>query len=122
MNRNQVRLLYWTPRAIGILYAVFISLFALDVFAEGYTFWETTVALLIHLTPTYLVLIALAVAWRWERIGGVLFLGLGVFYIAMSWDPSHWSSYLIVSGPLFVLGMLFMMSGRWRRRLETSPG
>lgn len=122
MNRNQVRLLYWTPRAIGILYAVFISLFALDVFAEGYTFWETTVALLIHLTPTYFVLIALAVAWRWERIGGVLFLGLGVFYIAMSWDLSHWSSYLIVSGPLFVLGILFMMSGRWRRRLETSPG
>ena len=32
---------------------------ALDVFSEGYGFGETVLALLIHLVPTYLVVIAL---------------------------------------------------------------
>jgi hypothetical protein len=120
MKQNRTRLLYWTPRAVAIVFALFISLFALDVFSEDYGIWEKVLAFTIHLVPTYLVLIALAVAWRWERIGGLLFLGLGLFYIAMSWDPSQWRAFLIISGPLFLLGVLFIVSGFWQRRLETS--
>jgi len=31
-------------------------LFALDVLSEGYGFWKTLLALLIHLVPVYIVL------------------------------------------------------------------
>ena len=64
--------LYWTPRILGIIFAVFISIFALDVFGE-YKFPEVLIALFMHLVPTYLVLGALLVAWKWEKIGGILF-------------------------------------------------
>ena len=37
MNNKWKRVLYWTPRVLGILFALFISIFALDVFGEGYS-------------------------------------------------------------------------------------
>ena len=38
--------LTWTPRILGLLFAAFLSLFALDVFEQGYQGWETVLALL----------------------------------------------------------------------------
>lgn len=55
-------LLFWTPRILCLLFAVFLSLFALDVFTEGYGFWKSILALLIHLIPTWIVLVILAVS------------------------------------------------------------
>ena len=67
-------------------------------------------ALFIHLVPTYLVIGALLVAWKWEKIGGILFLGLGLFYIIMSWGRFPGMTYLIISGPLIVIGTLFLIN------------
>ena len=64
MKKPVKRVVFWTPRILCILFAVFVSLFALDVFGEGYDFWETIVALVMHLIPTGIILISLAIAWR----------------------------------------------------------
>jgi len=109
---------YWSPRILGILFAVFISLFALDVFGEGYGLWETILALLIHLVPTYLVVIALVLAWRWEWIGAVLFIGLGIFYIIWTWGKFPWVTYVTISGPLFLVGFLFLVNWRFRNEIR----
>ena len=103
--------MYWSPRVLGILFAILISLFGLDVCMEGYGFWETIVALLMHLIPTAIILLALAIAWRWERVGGILFILLGVSYIALFWDPERLPGYLMISGPLFLVGILFLLDG-----------
>ena len=76
-----LQLLYWTPRLLCILFAIFISLFALDVLGEGYGFWGTILKLLMHLIPTGIFLIVLAITWRWEWVGGILFPALGVLYM-----------------------------------------
>jgi hypothetical protein len=112
MRKPLKRLLFWTPRVICILFALFLSLFALDVFGEGLGFLRTIQALLIHLIPTYIVLAVLAVSWRWEWIGGVLFIFLGMLYIE-TWR-GHWSAYLVISGPLFLLGGLFFLNWFYR--------
>lgn len=114
------RLLYWTPRILCILFAAFLSLFALDVFGEGYTFWETVVALLMDLIPTGIVLIVLAIAWRWEWVGAVLFLALGAWYLVTAWGHFHWSAYLMISGPLFLVGVLFLINWLYRAELRAS--
>ena len=116
MNARTKRLLFWTPRALGILFAIFLSLFALDVFSEGYGFRETIVALFMHLVPTFVVLIALAVAWRWEWVGAALFCGLAVFYVVMAWGRFPFGTYLVISGPLLLVGVLFLLN--WLRRDE----
>jgi hypothetical protein len=114
MKRPVKKILYWSPRILGILIAVFVSLFALDVFGEGYSTVETIVALAMHLIPTFVILVVLGIAWRWEWIGGLLFVALGVLYITLFWEPSNLPAYLAISGPLFLTGILFLLDGCYR--------
>ena len=76
--------LYWAPRILAISFAVFTTLFAVDVFWKGYGFWGTVLALLIHLIPTYLIIIATLVAWKWETIGGTIIWGIVILYFVTS--------------------------------------
>jgi len=114
MNANIKRILFWSPRVLCILFALFLSLFALDVFNEGYGFGETIIALLIHLIPTYIIVISLAIAWRWEWAGAILFITLAVFNLVLSKSAS-W----VISGPLFLLGVLFLLNWIFRSQLKT---
>jgi hypothetical protein len=120
MNESLRRVVFWTPRILCLLFAVFISLFALDVFGEGYGFWETIFAFAMHLIPTAIVLVALAVAWRWEWVGAILFTALGVWYIVMTWKEFDWITYLLIAGPLFLIGALFLANWLYRAELRAS--
>lgn len=113
------RLLFWAPRILCLLFAGFLSVFATDVFGEGYGFWKTVLALLIHLIPTWILLVMLAIAWRWEWAGGILLIGLGAFYLFEFWGRFRWPTYLVISGPLFLTGILFFLSWFGRRQLRT---
>ncbi len=116
MTKTAKRLLFWTPRVICILFAMFLSLFALDVFDEGQSVWKTILELAIHLVPTYIIVIVLIVSWRWEWIGDILFIGLGLFYIVWAWGRFPLVAYVLISGPLFLIGVLFMFN--WVNRKE----
>ncbi|HEY3295925.1 MAG TPA: hypothetical protein VGL38_10840 [bacterium] len=102
------RLLFWLPRGLCILFALFISMFALDVFDEHATFPDMALALLMHLIPTFIIVAALIVSWRWEWIGALIFSCLAVFYIIAFWGRFDLTAYLCISGPLFLLGLLFL--------------
>jgi hypothetical protein len=110
-------LLFWTPRILCILLAVFLSLIALDVFGMGLGPGEALLAFLIHLTPTWLVVIATVLAWRRELIGAILFPLLGCWYIVMAWGE-HWAAFACISGPLFVIGILFSLNRVFRAQLH----
>ena len=120
MKKPVKQVVFWMPRILGILFAMFISIFALDVFGEGYNFWETLVALLIHLIPTGIIVIALAIAWRWEWVGALLFAGLGAGYVIMAWGRFEWTTYLLIAGPLFLIGALFLVNWFFRAELRSS--
>jgi len=100
--------LHWAPRVLGILFALFISIFALDTFSEDYSFWQSIVAFLIHLVPTYLAVAALLVAWKWEVPGGLIYIGLAVWYLIIARNL-HWTALLFISGPLLLTGALFLI-------------
>jgi hypothetical protein len=117
MRDTPRRVLFWAPRALAILFALFISIFAFDVFVEGASFWEMLVALIIHLIPTALVVIALAFAWRRDSVGGILFTALGLLYIVVAWGQFEWMAYLLISGPLFLIAVLFLSNWLYRRKL-----
>ena len=109
-KRKGNKWLYWIPRILAILFTVFISLFALDVFAEGYTFWQAIGAFFIHLVPVYILLIALAIAWRFELVGGIAFIILGLWYVIMTFNRAHYSAILLIPVPLFIIGILFLVN------------
>ncbi|MHC1769401.1 MAG: hypothetical protein AB9869_34810 [Verrucomicrobiia bacterium] len=118
MTTTAKRLLFWIPRILCLVFAAFISIFALDVFGEGLGFWRTSLALLMHLIPTFLILIVLAVSWRWEWVGAILFTALALLYLFTSWGQLHWSAYVVISGPLCLLGVLFLLNWVWRAELR----
>lgn len=119
MNPSTKRVLFWTPRVLAILFAIFLSLFALDVFSEGYGPWQTVGALLLHLIPTFIVILALVIAWRWEWVGAVLFSALAVFYVVWTWERFPLVTHLSISGPLVLVKVLFLVNWVYRAKLRT---
>jgi hypothetical protein len=119
MSDYSRRILFWAPRALGIAFAVFLSVFALDVFGEGYGFWNTLLALAMHLIPTAIVVVVLVLAWRWEWIGAVLFAAAGTLYLVNTLRHPDW--ILLISGPLFLIAALFMISWLKRSELHSRP-
>ncbi len=109
-NSRTARIVFWAARGMSILFVVFISVFALDVFSEEYAFWETILALILHLVPTFVLIVILLIAWKWEVIGGAIFIlmGFGYFFMAGFHRPISW--YVLISGPLFLTGVLFLLS------------
>jgi hypothetical protein len=111
--------LFWTPRILAIAFIVFISLFSLDVFGTGLGFWGTILGLFMHLIPSFIMIIALVIAWKRELVGAIVFTLLGLLYIIMllmnpvlEWYMLSWA--ITVSGPAFLTGILFFMN--WKRK------
>jgi hypothetical protein len=122
MKTPYLRLFYWLPRVLGLAFAGFISIFALDVFAEHHGFWPVLLALALHLIPTGLVLLLLALAWRWEWIGVLSFAGLALYYLVAFGGRFHWSAYVCIAGPLLLIAGLFLISWRLHTKAHlTAP-
>ncbi|MCL4531479.1 MAG: hypothetical protein M1282_19005 [Chloroflexi bacterium] len=117
MNKPIKQTLFWTPRLMGILFILFLSLFALDIFGQGYSFWETVVGLFMHLIPSILLAIAIALAWKWEWIGAALFGGWAISYFARA-HGMPWSVYVLMAGIPFVVGILFLVNWIYRKEIR----
>ncbi|MFB3777857.1 MAG: hypothetical protein ACE141_09600 [Bryobacteraceae bacterium] len=119
MTQPLKHLLFWSPRILCILFALFLSLFALDVFDGKHGFWQTILALLIHLIPVFALVLVLAVTWRWEWIGALVFPTLGILYIVTTNRRFDWTVYATIAGPLFLLGALFLVNWLYRAQLRS---
>lgn len=118
MTKSDRGTLFWAPRILTILFALFISVFALDVFGERKGLLLTLAGLVIHLIPTLLVILLLVLAWRWELIGVIAFASLGITYIILMWGRFPFGTYAAISGPLLLISVLFFLS--WRERVGRS--
>ena len=119
------RVLFWTPRILSIAYIVFLSLFALDVFREGYSFWRTGLALVIHLIPALVLVVVLILAWRWEWIGAALYASAGTLYVItvlpLRIPPAAKFNWILtIAGPAFLLAAMFLAN--WWRHCELHSG
>ena len=94
------KIFYWLPRVLAILFIAFISIFALDVFSEPQWF----LALIMHLIPSFILIILTIIAWKHERLGGFIFMAIG-FLMLIS---SHFES-LVISIPAVIIGVLFLI-------------
>ena len=124
MTQVSKKVLYWTPRGLCIAFALFLSLFAMDVFGEGLGFWRTSLALFMHLIPVFVILLVLALAWRWEWIGAAALAGAALVFLFNM--PSHLSpqarlgAALFIAGPPFVIAALFLVN--WLTRTDLHAG
>ena len=103
-------------RVLGILFILFVSVFALDVFGEGYPAGELLVALFMHLLPSALpLLVALIVAWRWPLWGSAAYLCVAIFFTLFFNTYHNPISFLVISTPACVLSVLFYLAAQKKR-------
>jgi len=123
--KKSIKIFHWAPRILCILAILFISMFALDSFTPGQTIWQQIGAFLIHLTPSFVLLTFLIVAWKWEYIGGIIFtiigLGLSPFVFVHNYKMNHsvWMSLgiiLAITIPFVIVGVLFIVSHNMKKR------
>lgn len=106
-----IRALSWALRILLIVVALFLTLFSFDVFEEGYPFWKTLLAFLIHNIPTFALLAVVAIAWRWEHIAGLIlifFALLGTFPLGPLTDKNLFPYILL--GVVALAGILFILN------------
>ena len=108
-------LLIRIARISAIAYALFLSIFALDVFAPGVPFGQVLTALGIHLLPTLAILLFLWIAWKAPLIGGSLFILVGVAYILEAGGQAF-LTYLLIAGIPILTGLSFLWGYRQSRQ------
>ena len=115
--------IFWTPRIISILFLAFLTLFSLDIFGNGYSFWETIVGLFMHNIPVFILAIVLWISWNKHGwLAGTIFLLAGFAYIyltifrgAVPWYIGlSWS--MILAAPAIFIGILFLIG--WKRKIN----
>jgi hypothetical protein len=101
------KLLYWSPRILAILAILFMMVFSIDCFDMGGK--EAFICLVMHNIPAFIIIAVLVIAWKWELIGGILFiaafLAAGIFFKSFRQNPVS----LIVISPFLVVGVLFLL-------------
>lgn len=122
MSMDRDHLVVWIPRVLGIAFAAFLALFALDVFGEPLAPLQKALALAIHLIPTWLVLAVVALAWRREWWGTLLYPALSLAHVAMSWRRFDWTAYVALDAPLVLLALMCWLVWQRRRRAAAARG
>ncbi|MGE5392714.1 MAG: hypothetical protein ACM3NH_03145 [Candidatus Saccharibacteria bacterium] len=108
------KILYWSPRVLSILFVLFISIFAFDVF-EGPFGWQTILAFFLHLVPALLLSIVAWISWKLDLAGALLYLILAALYVLLIGFDRHWSWYLGISGPALLTSALFFLDWRFAK-------
>ena len=112
------RLLFWSPRVLAAAFAAFLSVFAFAGFSDALRQGHGLRAGLVHfataIPPALTLLLVLAVAWRWQRVGAALFAASAVAYVATAWGQFPLSTYLVIAGPMLLVAGLFLADWKYR--------
>ena len=117
MKKKINKYIYWAPRILSIIFILFLMLFSLDIFEMNLNFWGTLLGLFMHNIPALILLVIVIISWKREIVGGIAFILAGLIYITLLLvnilkDPSLWS--LIIAGPSFLIGILFLIN--WNKK------
>ena len=118
MEKKKNGFLYWTPRILGICMILFLALFSLDVIGMSDDPLQVALGMLIHNIPSFILIVLLLLSWKWNLIGGIGYPLLGLAYILFFRDQ-HWSAYLVIAGPLILIGLLFLLNWKTNRKTIT---
>lgn len=97
---------------------MFVSIFAFDSF-EFPTLKEQLIAFAIHLIPTYILSAILYVAWKWEHIGGSIYILIALAVTPWLFKHNYAMNHSVaitlevialVTLPFFLSGIFFLIS------------
>lgn len=77
----------------------------------------TNVTNLIHNIPTFFLLAALILGWRWEWAGAVGFIAFGIWYL-VSVRGFDTGTYLLLAGVPVLAGLLFLVEWLFGKQIR----
>ncbi|MCX6810015.1 MAG: hypothetical protein NTZ65_04720 [Candidatus Berkelbacteria bacterium] len=97
-------------------------MFSLDVFEPGLSAKDIAIGLFMHNIPALALLAVVVISWKHEIVGGVVFILAGIAYItwvltSSRFEGNIWAPSLIIGGPAFVIGVLFILN--WIKKKQT---
>jgi hypothetical protein len=102
----------WLARIFCIAAIIFVSMFALDALEQG-TFFQKLSAFALHLIPSFTLVLALLIAWKYELAGGILFILIGLctapFIYHFNFERTH--SALVCCEVLSMINLPFIIVG-----------
>ena len=125
--KAKTKILFWTPRIICILAILFVSMFALDSFEPGVPVSQQILAFLMHMIPSFVLILALLIAWKWELVGGTVIALVGLvtspFIFTLNYNRSHsaglaLSIVCMICLPFVVTGLLFIWNHYYSKGKE----
>lgn len=127
MRKTTRGFVYWFPRVLGIVYALFLLIFSFDVFGEGAGLWQSVLAFVVHSIPSIFLFVIVLLAWKKEIVGAVGFILFGTVYMIFAalrasnaGEMISWS--FVIALPAFLVGIFFvigwknMLTDRYNRR------
>ncbi len=121
MENKVSKFVFWTPRIASIIFIVFLALMSLDVFTEGASFREIIIGLFMHNIPVFILLAVLIISWKYEIVGGAVFILAGLLYIFFAFrNVDNWGMALAwsvqIAGMAFVIGGFFIANWVKKRK------
>ena len=101
--------LYWIPRILTIMAILFIGMFSIDVFRGNEPLGRQMLGFLIHNIPALILTAILIVAWKWEFIGGTVFIIASIAGSIIFFSYSGNTGSIIVMVPFLIVGILFIL-------------
>ena len=127
MKKKASKFLTWLPRILSIIFIAFLAMFSLDVFEPGRQWWEILLGLFMHNIPVFVLIAVLIIAWKHEIVGAIAFGLAGLLHIVLTinraglpWQLAF-SLSLIIAGPAFIIGFLFLHNWCKKRNQQSNP-
>src|SRR6476619_5611236 len=111
MSRSRLWLLVWGPTVLGLVVCIYLSYFALDSIRPGPGVRLSLTEIAVQLIPTLVLLVIIALSWRWQLIGVVVFGCLTLAYTFMARSRPSWIP--VIAGPLLVVALAYLFAW-WR--------
>jgi hypothetical protein len=96
---------------MSLLLLVLLAEMAIAVIGSGYSFRLTAVSFFLRLIPSLILALAIYIAWRRERAGGLLFILFGLTYYLITEGTFLYKLPLTIF--FLVCGSLFLLSHRY---------
>ena len=97
-----------------MLLTLFVGVFALDAFEPDAPATDQAVHFLLHLLPAIALFAVVMLGWQRPMLGGTTLLALAIGYAI--WANEHPGWILTISGPIAIVGFLFIATWSAQRR------
>lgn len=106
----------WIPRIIIITFVALFSMFSLDAFDGNGPILDQLAMFLIHMIPSFVMILVLIASWNRSVIAGIMFMALGIVFTFYFSTYRQAAAFFTISLIPFLTGMIFLLPTLLRKR------